>query len=141
MSKTITPISMLGLLLVMPMGVSAQHASEHDHEMQVGKKGDFMFDQTMQVGDVTLPAGHYSFQHRVDGSEHYVLFTALKGKRDSFSGAERPASGAKDLGEVKCRIEQLDGKAKVTKIHWSKQGDSGLISRVEVKGETVAHIF
>lgn len=140
MSYKIQLIPLLGLALAATFSLTVAQAADHEHEMEIGKKGDFMFQQEMKVGDVTLPPGHYRFQHRVDGSEHYVQFTEMKGMHGA-SGYEQPPSRLEDVGEIKCRVEPLDGKVKATTIRWTKVGEGGRINRIEVKGETVAHVF
>lgn len=140
MLQRIGLVLLLGLTLAVTFSIAVGRAADHDHDMEIGKKGDFMFYQEMRVGDVTLPPGHYRFQHRVDGSEHYVQFTAMKGMHDGTT-VERPPSRLEDVGEIKCRVEPVDSKVKATTIRWTKTGEAGRINRIEVKGETVAHVF
>lgn len=140
MFQRVRLVLFLGLTLAVMFGITIVQAADHEHEMEIGKKGDFMFQHEMKVGDVTLPPGHYRFQHRADGSEHYVQFTAMKGMH-SGSGVERPPLSLEDIGEIKCRVESLDSKVKATTIRWTKASEGGRINRIEVKGETVAHVF
>ena len=119
---------------------AAAIAAEHEHAMKVGKTGEVTFDKETKVGDITLRPGRYKFQHRVEGSDHFVRFTEWT----------KPFYGATTLfrdteiaqpGEVKCGIEQLSKKVLQTTIYTIDEGNGARITKVEVEGENVAHIF
>jgi len=134
---------MLSSALLAVASMTVGWAADSGDAIEIGKQDDFMFHQEMKVGDATIPPGHYRFQHRTDGSEHYVKFVVMKGMNIGTSPGrhDRRALSLEDVGEVKCRVEPLDGEVKATTIRWTKVGDAGRINRIEVKGETVAHIF
>ena len=115
-------------------------AADKGHAMKVGKKGDITFTTETKIGDLTLKPGRYFFQHRVQGDEHFVHFTEV-GKPDlehySGSGGEPMAHP----GEVKCRLEPLSKKVYATTIWTEDDGGVGRITRIEVGGENVAHVF
>ncbi len=124
-----------GILL---LGVTIASAAD-EQVIKVGKKGEVMFGQDTQVGDLTLKAGHYQMQHRVDGSDHMVHFTEFKGMHNP-SAPGGPASAA-NRGEVKCRLEPMSAKAKQTAVTVSTEGGARRITRIEIAGENVAHVF
>ena len=112
-------------------------AAEHEHAMKVGKTGEMTFDKETKVGDMTLKAGRYQFQHRVEGSDHFVHFTEwTKPLYPSTYGSQKAHPG-----EIKCRIEMLDKKASRTLVFLETGGTPQRIIRVEVAGENVAHLF
>lgn len=108
-------------------------AADQGHAMKVGKKGDVTFTQETRVGDLT-----YIFQHRVDGEDHFVHFTEVtKPGVYGSSGGEPKAHP----GEVKCRLEPLPKKAEATTLWTEDEGGVRWITRIEVQGENVAHVF
>ena len=129
-------VMVTGILLL-----SVTVASAADEQVvKVGKKGEMMFSQDTQVGDLTLKAGHYQMQHRVDGSDHMIHFTELKGVHRNPSYESAP-SGEAHPGEVKCRLEPMSAKAKQTAVSMSTEGGVRRITRIEIAGENVAHVF
>ena len=62
---------------IVMLGITIASAADQQ-VIKVGKKGDVSFNEPTQVGDVTLPPGHYVFQHRVSGGEHFVKFVGGK---------------------------------------------------------------
>lgn len=107
--------------------------------VKIGKKGEAVFNEPTQIGDVTLKPGHYRFQHRVAGNDHMVSFTELI----MFQGNHVTGStiGAKDSGEIKCRVEPMDNKATQTAVFLNTEGGGRRITRIEIKGENVVHVF
>jgi hypothetical protein len=124
-----------GILLLSVKVVSAAD----EQVVKVGKKGEIRFSQDTQVGDLTLKAGHYQMQHRVDGTDHMIHFTELKGGHNPYypSGP----TGMAHPGEVKCRLEPMSAKAKETAVTVSTESGVRRITRVEIEGENVAHVF
>lgn len=99
-------------------------------QIKVGKTGNVHLDQETKVGDLVLHPGDYRFVHRVEGEEHFVHFTELK----ALGRDEHP-------GEVKCQLESLGKKASQTAITTKDDGGTRRITRIEVAGENVAHVF
>jgi hypothetical protein len=119
-----------GMLLL-----SVTVASAADQQViKVGKKGEIMFSAETQVGDLTLKPGHYQMQHRVAGSDHMIHFTELKGMHNGPTGEAHP-------GEVKCRLEPMSARAKETAVSVNAEGGVRRITRIEIEGENVAHVF
>lgn len=110
-----------------------------DQVIKIGKKGDIVFSKETQVGDVTLKAGHYQFQHREADGQHFVKFTELQmpqGKHQSGT-----LLGAKEAAEIKCTVEPLSKKVTQTSLIIDTAGGVNRITRIEVAGENVAHIL
>lgn len=133
-----------GLLLLLAgtgawiYGSPKTSAAEHEHVIKVGKTGEMQFDSEIRVGELTLKPGRYKFQHRVEGSDHFVHFTEVT-KRNPLSGHSGGEPKAHP-GEVKCTLEPLNRKVSQTIVVSSTEGGNHVI-RVEVAGENVAHIF
>lgn len=114
------------------MQMGAQE-NPHQHmqmgqQLKVGKTGEFTVSQATTIGDVTLPPGAYRFAHRTSGDDHFVKITGMKGKM-------------RDFGEIKCQVEPLTGKVSRTAIWTTDDGGTRRITRIEVAGENVAHVF
>jgi hypothetical protein len=131
----------LAVIVAATVVLSVTVAAAADQEViKVGKKGEVMFSQETQVGDLTLKPGHYQMQHRVEGSDHLVHFTELKGvHRDPYH--ESAPMGAAHPGEVKCRLEPMNAKASQTAVTTTTEGGVRRITRIEIRGENVAHVF
>lgn len=121
-----------GLILIGAAYATAQETSHHGmpmgQQLKVGKTGEITFSQETRIGDVVLPPGAYRFAHRASGDDHFVKFMETKGK-------------ARDFGEIKCQIEPLTGKVSRTAISMTDEGGTRRITRIEVRGENVAHVF
>lgn len=127
--------AMVASLLLVNVAVAA-----NPQVIKVGKKGDIMFDQETKIGDLTLKPGHYQIQHRVDGSDHVVHFTEFKGMHNGFQNWSGP-SGLAHPGEVKCNLETLQAKASQTRVTLDTANGERRITRIEIVGENVAHVF
>jgi hypothetical protein len=123
---------------VLSFMVTAAIAQEHEHAMKVGKTGDITFSEETKVGDLTLKPGRYQFQHRVEGSDHFVNFTEWT-KPNKYT--LRSGSPKAHVGEVKCRLEPLQKKASETRIYVVQEDGVRRMSKVEIAGENVAHVF
>jgi len=130
-----TAVMVTGMLL---LSITAAIADDQQ-VIKVGKKGEVRLSEDTQVGDLTLKAGDYQMQHRVEGSNHMVHFTELKGMHNP-SAPSGPTSVAHP-GEVKCRLEPMSAKAKQTSVTMSTEGGVHRITRIEIAGENVAHVF
>lgn len=105
--------------------------------LKAGKEGKFTLNQESQVGGITLQAGTpYVIQHQVIDGVHYVRFEA-----GFTSNNETVRLSPTDVGVIKCTVEPLSEKAKETRIFSEKRADGRHITRVEVAGEDVAHVF
>ena len=115
-------------------------AAAKDEVIKVGKKGEIMFNEATQVGDLTLKPGHYRIQHRVDGSDHVVSFTQLMGPHHSASGSMGPMN-PNQVGEIKCRVEPMDKRASQTAVTVNTEGGTRRITEIKIAGENVVHLF
>lgn len=117
------------LLAFMCLFSSLALAAEHEHMMKVGKKGEVVFSAPTKVGDLTLKPGTYRVQHRVEGEQHFIRFEALG------------ASGTPGPGEVQCKVEPLSKKVSQTAVYTTTEDTGSRVTKVEIGGENVAHVF
>ena len=120
--------------------LGAAPATAQEHEMEVGNKDEVMFTTERMVGNLTFAPGHYRVQHRMEGTDHFVQFTFLKGVHQSPSMGGNP-TGTEIVGQIKCRVEPLDQKASRTLIYSRKEGGGERITKILVRGENVAHVL
>jgi hypothetical protein len=110
--------------------------------IKVGKKGDMTFSEPVQVGDVTLPPGHYVFQHRVSGQDHFVKFVGAKEMQHMSTPMTQPMQvGPTTTKEIKCTVEPLNHKVEQTKVYIDTVSGVHKVTRIEIAGENVAHVF
>ncbi len=112
-------------------------AAEHEHALKVGKTGQVTFDKETRVGDITLKPGRYKFQHRTEGPDHFVHFTEWTKSFPAHSSGTPKAHP----GEARCRLEPLSKKVSRTTVYMASEGDAMRVTKVEVGGENVAHLF
>jgi hypothetical protein len=99
----------------------------NQNEMNMGKKSHIELTRAAKVGDVTLPPGEYVFQHVVSAGQHVARFTGPQ--------------GSKKVIEVKCTNEPLKQKASQTFAQVEKVNGADKLTRIEIAGEDVAHVF
>lgn len=135
------------------LAAAATVAAQHRHEttkLSVGKTGEVTLATDTQVADITLKPGRYRVDHRVAESVnprrvegHYIHFTemsqALNQKRQgarTFGNAD-----VAHPGEIECRLEALTKPAMKTTVFTTRENGVARIMRVEIAGESVAHVF
>ena len=114
-------------------------AAGDEYAMKIGKNAEVTFSSETKVGDITLPPGRYRLQHRVEGSEHFIHFIALSRSNPYFRSGSTVIKG--HPGEVKCRVEPLAKAVSQTAIFTEQESGVSRITRVEIPGENVAHLF
>lgn len=131
--------SVAALLMVTSGFVMAQ---EKEQILKIGKKGDIHFSEPTTVGDIVLKPGHYQLQHRVANGEHYIDFTELKhvGQRNEHY-ASLGVIDAAHPGGAKCKLEALNQKITRTAVFLNREDGTRRITRIEISGENVAHLF
>lgn len=112
--------------------------AEPEQALQGGRKGEITLSTDVKVGDLTLKAGSYAVQHFAEASGHYMQFTELgKARPHAYGGWREEAA----RGKVECRLEPLKTKAARTAHLVSPEDGFNRLTRVEIKGENVAHLF
>ncbi len=96
--------------------------------LKVTEQGFVTFKAQTAVGESLLEPGTYRFQHDVEGEEHFV----------GFGTSPRESTAAR----VKCGLEPLHRPAKATQVYVTWYGSRiGRVERIEVRGESVGHVF
>lgn len=104
---------------------------------KVSSKAEVWLPVKTRFSGFALPAGQYQLQHRINGSDHIMAFIQLKagGSLSALStGKVMPVM-------VRCRLEQLPVKVSQTAFYSVAEGDANRAIKLEIKGESVAHVF
>lgn len=103
---------------------------------RVGRTATINFAHETQVGDVMFKPGDYTVRHRVVGSDHFMVFQRTE---------ESPSGGASyDVGkpqQVQCNVESLAAKVSDTTASFEPEGNIDKLTKIEVAGENVQHLF
>ena len=136
-------LCILSCLLLWAAAATAAPA-DHEHALNVGKRGEITLTQPTKVGDVVLQPDTYQVQHRVSkkDSNHFVRFVELK--KAELHGSEWGNDSYTEMnsvGEIKCRVEPAAGPITQTTVYTATDGGTIRITKVAIKGEDVVHIF
>jgi hypothetical protein len=144
-------IVVLGALLLGGGGLIAAQREHKTTELTVGQKGDVTFTTETTIVGITLKPGRYYIEHRVEGTlqprrvaGHYVHFTEMTPKEHQKRQAARDAIGEYAVahpGEIQCELEALNKKASKTTVFTTTENGIRRITRIEIAGEDVAHLF
>ena len=135
------------------LGGGALTAAQHDHKttvLAVGEKGDVTLTTETTIANITLKPGRYYIEHRVEGTVqprrvagHYIHFTQVTQEEHLRRQGARKAVEytVAHPGEIECGLEALKKKASKTAISTTTENGISRITRIEIAGEDVAHIF
>lgn len=130
------------LLLAMTSFAAAAGLDSHS-AVKVGKSATVQILNTTMIGGLTLQPGTYSLNFKTENDQHY-MDVVMTGK-GTGAWAESSAYGRVatyvPVGEVKCRLEQTTGKNQQTALYTTSSGGMRSVTKLEVRGETVAHLF
>jgi hypothetical protein len=104
---------------------------------KVGSKAEIWLPVKTRFSGFALPAGQYLLEHRRDGSNHIMAFVQLRAGDSSSS----PSTHKRMPVMVRCRLEPLQAKAPQTAFYSVAEGDANRAIKLEIRGETVAHVF
>jgi|CXWL01.1.fsa_nt_gi hypothetical protein len=123
-------------LLVGAFGITLLAQDKHQDMMNLGKKGEIVFDSSVRVGDQLLKEGTYQIQHVMNGEDHIIVFRKMS--RDSLS----QLITGKEIARVKCRVEPLGEKAKHSGIRFgTNAAGEKTVEDVHMRGESVKHLL
>lgn len=126
-------------------------ALQTENKLKLGKQDDITLMSVTKVGNLTLRPGHYILRHRTSDGKHAMHFVSFvpyggetgHGRTYYPAGYGLPSNrmGKSDAGEPECRIEPLKTTVKRTQVFFVNENGGKRITRVEIKGENVAHLF
>jgi hypothetical protein len=118
-------VVLIAFMLVLTMA-SAIAANQ---DQMKGKKAEIVLSKSAQVGNVTLPAGTYTFQHVVSGGQHIATFVGPNG------------TASVTTTKVKCTNEPLKQKATQTSVTVENVGGVDKVTHIVIAGEDVVHVL
>lgn len=145
MRNTTARFAGVTFLVLQLWGGAVVLAQETAHQMKVGKRDDVTLTSVTKVGNLTLQPGHYILQHRVSHGEHAVHFVNFipYGGEPGHGRTYYPSGpiGISHTGEQECKLEPLMAKVEQTRVYLVDEDGAKRITRIEIKGENVAHVF
>ena len=103
---------------------------------RVGKTATVSFDHETRVGNVMFQPGDYAVRHRVIGAEDFMVFQRMEVNR---YGGENEEAGKPQ--RVECRMESLNTKVSDTTASFESDGKIEKLTKIEIAGENVEHLF
>jgi hypothetical protein len=143
MKNTLLKLVALGLFILRLGNGVAVGSQTAEQAIRVGKTDDITLKSVTRVGRLTLQPGHYILQHRASHGEHAVHFVKFIPYGGGEPGKGRPyyPFGATEVGVQQCRLQALPTKVKQTHVFLIDDDGTKQITRIEIKGENVAHVF
>lgn len=123
------------VVLIFQLNFWTSYAQAAKQQIIVGKTGVFTLASATKVGDLTLQPGRYLLQHRQERSGGHAMHFV------GFSPVYHGGIEASQRFEQKCKVESLPARAARTRIFLVKANGGERITRIEIKGENVAHVF
>jgi hypothetical protein len=123
-------------------GLQKGEMPSSDH--RVGKIGHVTITAPVKVGNATLPMGDYEVKHVSTQKEHFVEFIRVVEIPNPAWAMRRPPQGTpryerQKIAEANCTLKPLVKKAGKTAVVIS--GNEASLTRLQIKGEDVAHLF
>lgn len=135
--KTNLAVSAFLILQLWVVGF-AQASTDHT---TVGKTDDITLSWMTKVGNLTLHPGHYILEYKSSHGAHAIRFVSFTPYPWSGRGRNYYGSKRTRLGEVECKLEPLNAKIRKTQVFFADENGVKRISRIEIRGENVAHLF
>lgn len=127
---------LFSLLLTGALFITASAWAKAGEAMRTGKTATITFDHETQVGSVMFQPGDYTVRHHIAGSDHYMVLQRTE--TSYYDGV------SEDVGKpqrVECRIESLGSKVSDTTAAFEPDGKVYKLTKIEIAGETVEHLF
>lgn len=128
-----TAITCVWLIVASPVT-----ADESENPARSGEKGAVTLTSETRVGHLTLQPGRYWIQHRSEGFKHFIHFTEITRRRQYFPGVPTVKGYP---GEAECQVQPLPEIVSRTTIYTEKKDGGQRLTRIEIAGEKVAHLF
>jgi len=103
---------------------------------RVGKTATISFAHETQVGDVMFKPGDYIVRHRAIGANLFMVFQRTE--EDPYDGTYEDVGGPQ---RVACRMEPLNAKVSDTTAAFEPEGKIDKLTKIEIGGENVEHLF
>lgn len=112
-------------------------AAPHSNTPVIGKQGWVTIKSATKFGDTVLKPGTYSIEHERVGGTHVVTLQQLGDPSLALQYSDQTFIG--QPVSVPCELETLPARAKKTVVTIVPDGTGQRITKIEIKGENVAH--
>lgn len=103
-------------------------ASAERSSMGISDVSRVTFGAPIRVGATLLPAGEYLVHHTMEGQDHVMVFTPVKGKTPEV--------------RAKCNLVQLGKKADQTRtVYELNAANERVLQELVFRGDTAKHVF
>lgn len=120
-------------------------ARETLNKIKTGIRDEITLSSVTKVGTLTLQPGQYILEHRMSHGKHAMHFVSFipYGGLPGHGRTYYPSGpmGISEVGKQACELEPLKAKVEQTRIFLAEENGVKWISRIEIKGENVAHLF
>jgi hypothetical protein len=121
-----------------------QEGGMSDSDHRAGKIGHVTIATSIKVGNTTLPAGDYEVKDVSTPTSHFVEFIRVVEIPNPAWVMRRPPQGTpryerQKIAEANCTLEPLANKSPKTTVVISS--NEARLTRLQIKGEDVAHVF
>jgi hypothetical protein len=131
--------TILGCLLL--WAVAGVAASNNEHVLKAGKKGEITLTRPTKVGGRVLQPDTYVVQHRTSGGEYFVRFLELRKVQYHGARVSRTFTEQDNAGQIRCSVEPSPVPIEATTIYTVTENGVPRITRVAIKGEDVIHLI
>ncbi len=114
-------------------------AAPNSNTPVIGKQGWVTIRSATKFGDTVLKPGTYSIEHERVGGTHLVTLQQLGDPNLALQYSDQ--AFVSQPVSAPCELEKLPGRAKKTVVTVVPDGTGQRITKIEIKGETVAHEF
>ncbi len=127
----------LATILLSLLAVAAFAANSS--KSTVRREADVTLTAPLQLGNIVLQPGVYTFQHRMKNGEHFLHIQ--KSELDPYiNGNGYPQYNMIDVADVKCQMKESSGKISQTQLT-TTTSDGTSIVELSIAGEDVVHVI
>lgn len=126
----------LSLFLTGALLITATAWAKGGKDTRTGKTASISFSHETQVGSAMFQPGDYTVRYRADGAEHFMIFQRTE---ESYDSGESYNVGKPQ--RVECQIKPLGAKVSDTTVSFSPEGNTDRLTKLEIAGEDVEHLF
>ena len=112
-------------------------AASNSNKLVIGKQGWVTIKSATKFGGTVLKPGTYSIEHERVGGTHLVTLQQLGDPNLALQYSDQAFVG--QPVSVPCELETLPARVKKTVVTIVPDGTGQRITKIEIKGENVAH--
>ena len=135
--KTKNKLSLTCLVFALYLGGFGYQVSAQQETLIVERGGKFHVDSTVVAGSTVLKSGMYQVLHKIEGSDHVIIFRVVHMGYRNNMGNERVGE---ESARLKCTVEPVAKKWKNTKLIVVRDASGQrVVQAIQIAGENVVH--